>query len=368
MYDYQQYLRNMKQKNLLTRGVSPYRFTDTALPQEMQDEIMARNVQPKPQPSPLLPASMSAPKAPQQAPTQVTATGLVQSSKAKMDNMMNDQKTKKQEMGLFDRIGGKFNEITSDPNFRDNFILAMQNLSVKPNEQIMQMAQQNIQDRKAQQKSKVGINATVEWLRSNGYEREAEMLMKNPQLAKTIMADVSARRKGAIDAQNTLQKEQAKNVAEARNAIPDALRMAKEAMTKADAVLNLKDEDLAGVLGGVSSRMPTFFESSAKIENVLDGLESQAFVQAFQSLKGAGAITEKESEAAARAIAQLNRIMSPTNYKEAVTEAKRVFQDIYNSVAQRAGVEAEQVITPDPVPSQAQGDVLEGATVRKVTR
>jgi len=358
MYDYLQYQRNrQKQLDEKARGMSPYRFPETALTQDMQDEIMRRQ-QPS-QPSPLAVGDFNAPSIPK-APQQATATGLVQGSREKMSQMMKEQQDKKKEMGLFDKIGSKFSDITSDPNFKDNLILAMQSLSVKPNDQIMQMAQQNIQDRKSEQKSKVGINATVEWLRSNGYEREAEMLVKNPQLAKTIMSDVSARRKGTIEAQATMQKEQATGMAKARGAIPDALRMAKEAMTKADTVLALPDSDLNKVLGGIDSRLPTFSEESARIENTLDGLESQAFVQAFQSLKGAGAITEKESEAASRAIAQLNRIMSPADYKASVTEAKRVFQNIYDSVAQRAGIESEQVITPNPMSGDFSGFAIKG--------
>lgn len=360
MYDYLQYQRN-RQKELdeQARGMSPYRLTETALPQEMQDEIMRRNVQP--QPAPLLPAQQMAMA--QQVIAQQTAqpaTKLVQSSKAKMDNMMNQQKAKKQELGLFDRIGNKFNEVTSNPNFRDNFILAMQNLSANPNNQIMQMAQQNIADRKTRQKTELGINATAQWLASNGYEREAEMLMKNPQLAKTIMADVSARRKGEIEAQATMKKEQARGIAEARIAIPNSMRMVQEAMRKADDVLSIPNDDLDKVLGGIDSRLPTFSEKSAKIENTLDGLESQAFVQAFESLKGAGAITEMEAESATRAIAQLNRIMSPESYKEAVKEAKRVFQSIYESASQRAGIQPENFITPDPISDEFAGFKVRG--------
>ena len=200
MYDYLQYQRNrQKQLDEQARGMSPYRFPETALTQEMQDEIMRRQQPSQPsQPSPLAVGDFNAPSMPK-APQQATATGLVQDSREKMSQMMREQQDKNKKMGLFDKIGSKFSDITSDPNFKDNLILAMQSLSVKPNDQIMQMAQQNIQDRNAQQTSKVGVNATVEWLRSNGYEKEAEMLVKNPQLAKTIMSDVSARRKGTIE-------------------------------------------------------------------------------------------------------------------------------------------------------------------------
>ena len=147
---------------------------------------------------------------------------------------------------------------------------------------------------------------------------------------------------------------------DARIATPNSMRMVQEAMRKDDDVLSIPNSDLDRVLGGVDSRLPTFSEKSAKIENTLDGLESQAFVQAFESLKGAGAITEKESEAATRAIAQLNRIMSPESYKEAVKEAKRVFQSIYESASQRAGIQPENFVTPDPVGGEFSGFKIKG--------
>lgn len=101
------------------------------------------------------------------------------------------QTAPQQAPSLLDRIGGKFNEVTSNPNFRDNFILAMQNLSHRPNQQLMQMAQQNIKDRKANKMTMDQANKTIEFLRSKGVpESELQALMKNPQMLMAYAQEV----------------------------------------------------------------------------------------------------------------------------------------------------------------------------------
>ena len=52
----------------------------------------------------------------------------------------------------------------------------------------------------------------------------------------------------------------------------------------------------------------------------------QAFLQAFQSLKGGGAITEKEGEKATAAMARLQRSQSTKDYKDALGELRGILQ------------------------------------------
>lgn len=91
--------------------------------------------------------------------------------------------TNNQNPSLLDRIGSKFDEIKSDPNFKDNIVLAMQSLSHKPNQQMMQVAQQNIQDRKSNKLASEQANKTIEFLRAKGVpESELQSLQQNPQM------------------------------------------------------------------------------------------------------------------------------------------------------------------------------------------
>ena len=82
-------------------------------------------------------------------------------------------------MGIFDKIGSAVSGAINDPNFRDNLIMASQSLTLNPNQQLMQMAQSNIKDRKAKSALNQRANATIEMLRSKGVDEAALMSLKN---------------------------------------------------------------------------------------------------------------------------------------------------------------------------------------------
>ena len=56
----------------------------------------------------------------------------------------------------------------------------------------------------------------------------------------------------------------------------------------------------------------------------VDQLKGQAFLQAFESLKGAGQITEAEGRKATEAIARLNTRLSTADFKVAVQELRDI--------------------------------------------
>lgn len=55
-------------------------------------------------------------------------------------------------------------------------------------------------------------------------------------------------------------------------------------------------------------------------------LEGQAFLQAFESLKGGGQITEIEGQKATQAIGRLDTAQSPNDYRQALTELRDLLQ------------------------------------------
>jgi len=58
----------------------------------------------------------------------------------------------------------------------------------------------------------------------------------------------------------------------------------------------------------------------------IDYLKSNAFMQAFKSLKGGGQITEKEGEAATAALARLKRTQSPKEFTKGLTEFANIIR------------------------------------------
>ena len=80
-----------------------------------------------------------------------------------------------------------------------------------------------------------------------------------------------------------------------------------------------------GRITGWSSKLPIFpGTDQAKADALAKQLEGQAFLQAFQSLKGGGAITNVEGEKATAAIARLQRNQSEGDYKGALQELRGI--------------------------------------------
>jgi len=61
---------------------------------------------------------------------------------------------------------------------------------------------------------------------------------------------------------------------------------------------------------------------AASFMSRFDQIKGASFLEAFESLKGGGAITEKEGEAATRAMARLDRTQNEADYRAALRDLK----------------------------------------------
>jgi hypothetical protein len=89
-------------------------------------------------------------------------------------------------------------------------------------------------------------------------------------------------------------------------------------------------------------------------------LQGQAFLQAFESLRGGGQITVIEGEKATQAIGRLSTAQKPEDYRQALEELKAII----NAAKERATTRA--TVTPDNrngATPDAEGDVLEWTDV-----
>lgn len=255
-------------------------------------------------------------------------------------------------MGLFDRIGRGFERMVSDPNFKDRLLIGLQGLTMNPNQALVEMAQDNIKRRRDKADLLKDTNMTVDYLEAMGFDKEAQMIRNNPRMAAMVLADVQSRRKAQQEASAVLAKEQAKGIAEARVNLPSAMGTAETAIASFDDALKLSNDELESVLGGFDSRLPTFRAKTARVESILDRASGQSAMAAFESLKGAGAITEAELMQARQAFSRLdNKIMSPEDYRQALTEAKQVADNLFKIAQQRAAVNPQSVMTDNPSPS-----------------
>jgi len=114
------------------------------------------------------------------------------------------------------------------------------------------------------------------------------------------------------------------------------------------------NEFLSGVLGPIEGLRDTFIESQGKTDLVVKirFLESNAFTQAFETLKGAGAITEGEGKAATAALAMLSRVQSEKAFTEGLTQFANII---------RAGRERQRRLIS--VLPQVAGTISGGANV-----
>jgi hypothetical protein len=104
----------------------------------------------------------------------------------------------------------------------------------------------------------------------------------------------------------------------------------------------------------------------ADFDVLLDQIKGKQFMQAYQTLKGGGSITDMEGQKATDALARLNRRQSEKGFLQALDE----YQGIVRTAAQRA---AEKLPKPEPAANAgaATGGApmapASGAPVRKMT-
>jgi len=112
-----------------------------------------------------------------------------------------------------------------------------------------------------------------------------------------------------------------------------AAATAQDSLRLIDSVLN--SPNLESVTGMFQGRVPALTQAGTDLVTRIEQLQGQAFLQAFESLKGGGAITEREGIAAQNAIANLNRAQSGPAFKESL----KALRDIVDRGRRRAAGE-----------------------------
>lgn len=120
---------------------------------------------------------------------------------------------------------------------------------------------------------------------------------------------------------------------------------ATEGIALIDSIIN--DEALPGITGMIQGRLPPLTQAGTDLNVKIEQVQGKAFLEAFESLKGGGAISEREGEAATRAIARLHRSQSPEAYKAALKELKGILQIGLDNMKKNAGAPSEDGLTED---------------------
>lgn len=127
-----------------------------------------------------------------------------------------------------------------------------------------------------------------------------------------------------------------KNTAEAQAALPGIETAANVALSTIDSLKN--DPYLPNMVGSIQGRLPNYSSDAARVQGKMDQLQGQAFLQAFNSLKGGGAITEVEGSKAEAAIARLNTAQTEADYNSALTELRSVIEQGVANARKKASI------------------------------
>lgn len=120
----------------------------------------------------------------------------------------------------------------------------------------------------------------------------------------------------------TWRVEQTKGAVKELQAAPRAIQQADNMLRTIDGILS--DPAISYATGFTSILQNVPGTDAYRFGQKAAQLQGQAFLQAFERLKGAGAITETEGTKATAAIGRLSTAQSAKDYKEALNELKEV--------------------------------------------
>lgn len=134
-----------------------------------------------------------------------------------------------------------------------------------------------------------------------------------------------------------------------------------QAEATANQILGVIDQAIShpgrGYATGASSMLPILPGTNAADFNaVLDQIKGQAFLQAFESLKGGGQITEVEGQKATQAIARLDRAQSEGEFVKSLEELRGIVASGLERARRKAGA-AGQVDSGSAAPAAPQREI-----------
>jgi len=174
----------------------------------------------------------------------------------------------------------------------------------------------------------------------SGAEEQAKkdvQLSYNPRILEAENK-VKARTEPTIEGNKEKAKVFAKSQADAGTRLSDELASSEIILNSLDKMIGNEKKGIPrhtgfnNAVGVLNSKLPTFRNETADFENLLKQAQGGAFLEAYNKLRGGGAITEQEGVKATQAYARLQTAAS----KEGFLEAAREFRDIIETGMERA--------------------------------
>lgn len=170
------------------------------------------------------------------------------------------------------------------------------------------------------------------------------------------VGDAAARQAALVEAAKLGERIAAgkiKTAEEARILLPDAQAGALEMVTLLNDIRN--DPNLPNVLGSIEGRIDVrLSEAENELLAKIAQVTGKTFLQAYQSLKGGGPITDTEGKAATEAQSRLtNRLVSVGAYQSAIDELIGITDSRLARLTRKAGPAQEAPAAPGAVPEGA---------------
>jgi len=157
------------------------------------------------------------------------------------------------------------------------------------------------------------------------------------------------------------QKDLGKDTAAAKATLPNVVQSANSLVGVLDSIL--KDPYLDNMTGPVSGRMPNLSARSQDIQSKIDQVMGKTFLQAFNSLRGGGAITEIEGQ---KATQSLNRLQNTKVGTEAWVQAAQEFRQDVLDLVDIARRKAAGNYAPLPAPNLDSKVLPDGYKIERV--
>lgn len=135
-------------------------------------------------------------------------------------------------------------------------------------------------------------------------------------------------------------KVEGKNLGEAQASLPKAIGQAENMLASIRGVRDDPYRSRGTGFTSIANNIPA--TGGYDFQQKVDQLKGQSFLQAFESLKGAGQISEVEGQTATKAIARLNTAQSEEAFGQALNELETVVQAGMNRARQRASGQQPQ--------------------------
>lgn len=146
-----------------------------------------------------------------------------------------------------------------------------------------------------------------------------------------------AQKAGAIEGAKFV----AKNQAQARIDLPQVIQQGEQTIKLVDDILNHPGFNISVGAKSPAGKVASFFPGTdaASFDIAQKQMQGKQFLEAFESLKGGGQITQIEGEKATQAMSRMNTSNSQEEYIKAAKEFQDIIRTGINRAKQKAGVQ-----------------------------